>query len=262
MAPGVETTGPGCGDRVALVTGASRGIGAAIAARLAQAGHPVVVNYASSALAAAEVVSQIERQGGRAEAIRADVSDPDQVIEMFSRANDVLGPPLILVNNAGVSHAVSARRMTVDEWDRAIAVNLSGAFYCLNAALPAMYDHAWGRVVMIGSPSGGRSMSPGLSAYAAAKAGLVAMGRAVALEVQRRGITVNTVAPGFVQSDMTEGHGDDVMAAMEQTWPAVPPDAIGDLVAFLVSEGAAHVSGEDIAVWRGGPIHLPQTRPG
>jgi 3-oxoacyl-[acyl-carrier protein] reductase len=244
----METT-----EHVALVTGGGRGIGAAICRRLARAGHPVVVNYASNGGAARSVVDEIKSGGGAAVAIAADVADPSRVDELFAEAARLLGPPTILVNNAGVSTAASALRLTPEQWDHTIAVNLSGAFYCTHAALPAMVERRWGRVIFLGSPGGGRTISAGMSAYAAAKAGVAAMAKAIALETARRGITVNTVVPGFVETDMTRSNGDEVMARMEATWPKIPADAVASVVAFLVSAEADHVSGEDIAVWLGGP---------
>jgi 3-oxoacyl-[acyl-carrier protein] reductase len=244
----METT-----NHVALVTGGGRGIGAAICRRLAAEGHAVVVNYTSNRAAARSVVDEINGTGGTAVAIGADVADPSRVDELFAESARLLGPPTILVNNAGVSAAASAVRLTPEQWDRMIAVNLSGAFYCTHAALPAMFEQGWGRVIFLGSPGGGRTISAGMSAYAAAKAGVAAMARAIALETARRGITVNTVVPGFVETDMTRANGDEVMARMEATWPKIPADAVAAVVAFLVSPDADHVSGEDLAVWLGGP---------
>lgn len=178
----METT-----NHVALVTGGGRGIGAAMCRRLATEGHPVVVNYASNSAAARSVVDEFNSAGGSAVAIAADVADPSRVDELFASSARLLGPPTILVNNAGVSMAASALRLRPEQWDRMIAVNLSGAFYCRHAALPAMVERGWGRVIFVGSPGGGRTISAGISACAAAKAGVAAMARAIALETARRG---------------------------------------------------------------------------
>ena len=248
-------------NEVALVTGGARGIGLAICRRLAAAGHPVVVNYASSAAAADALVTEIVAGGGSAVAIAADVADVEAVDAMFRQAEATIGAPTILVNNAGVSWPASAVKLSPDDWDRMIAVNLSGAFYCTHAALPAMYDRGWGRVIYFGSPGGGRTISAGMAAYAAAKAGLVAMARAIAMETARRGITVNTVVPGYVETDMVRSSGDEIVARMDATWPKIPPEAVAELVGFLVSPAAEHVSGEDIAVWRGGPSPIIGSRP-
>lgn len=246
---------------VALVTGGARGIGVAISRRLAADGHPVVVNYATSATAAEALAAEIEAAGGRAIAVRADVADRHAVDAMFAEAAERLGPPTILVNNAGLSVLGAAVKLDPDDWDRCIGVNLSGAFYCAHAALPAMYERGWGRVVFLGSPGGGRSISPGTGAYAAAKAGLVALTKALAIETARRGITVNTVVPGYVATDMTRAAGDAAIAHMESTWQAVPPDAVASLIAYLVSPEAAFVSGEDVAAWLGGPAPIRVERP-
>lgn len=243
-------------SRVALVTGGARGIGAAISRRLAAAGHRVVVNYSSSAEPAKLLAEDIRAAGGTAETVQADVSDPAAVEAMVERAGEIYGPPTILVNNAGVSAPSSAVKQTPEQWDRLIAVNLSGAFYCTHAALPGMYAEGWGRVILLGSPGGGRTVTAGMSAYAAAKAGLVAMGKVIAQETARRGITVNTVVPGFVETDMVTGAGDGMADRMARTWPRIPAGAVADTVAFLVSEDAAYVSGEEVGVWLGGPVPI------
>jgi 3-oxoacyl-[acyl-carrier protein] reductase len=249
-----------CGTgRVAVVTGGGRGIGAAISRRLAADGHTVVINYSKSVDDARNLVEYIKKTGGRAEAIGGDVSDPAAVTSLFDEAGARFGPPTIVVNNAGVSAKASARQQSVEQWDRLIAVNLSAAFYCTDAALGGMYEADWGRVVFVGSPGGGRTIGAGMSAYSAAKAGLVAMGRCIALETAHRGVTVNTVVPGFVETDMTRSAGDTVLDGLRSRWPEVPADAVASTVSFLCSEEAAFVSGEDIAVWLGGPA--PFARP-
>ena len=166
---------------MAVVTGGSRGIGAAISRRLAADGFAVAVNYSSSAPQAHEVVDSIVYRGGRATAIKADVSDAAAAAELISEATRSLGPPVVLVNNAGTNVTRSVRSMSPSDWDRVIAVNLSGAFYCTHAALPAMYDSGWGRVIFVSSPAAERRPSPGVGAYAAAKAGMEGLMRAVAL---------------------------------------------------------------------------------
>ncbi|WP_068397363.1 SDR family oxidoreductase [Kribbia dieselivorans] len=238
--------------RVAVVTGGATGIGAAIALRLAQDGHAVAVNYAHSEAAADQLVHQIKATGGRAISVQADVSDASQAARLIDRAAEGLGaPPTILINNAGLFRPGSARRMPPAAWDQIIGVNLNGAFYCTHAVLPAMYENGWGRVVFLGSPSGGRAISPGTSAYAAAKAGLVALTQVLAIEAAGRGVTVNTVIPGFVDTAMTQdGDRENTLA---NAWPQIPPSAIADTIAHLVSDRAAYVSGEQVGVWLGGP---------
>ncbi|GAB2858004.1 3-oxoacyl-[acyl-carrier-protein] reductase [Actinocorallia aurea] len=239
---------------VAVVTGGGRGIGAAISRRLAGDGYAVAVNYARGRDAAEAVVAEIEAAGGKAVAIGADVAVPEEAAALIAEATELLGTPTVLVNNAGVNHSGSARRQPPEEWDRVLAVNLHGAYYCTHAALPGMYGEGRGRVVFLGSPSGGRDIVPTMSAYAAAKAGLVAMAKVIAKETARRGITVNTVVPGFVETEMTRSAGDKALGNLKATWPPIPAEAVAKTVSFLVSDEAAHVSGEEIGVWLGGPV--------
>jgi 3-oxoacyl-[acyl-carrier protein] reductase len=238
---------------VAVVTGGSRGIGAAISRRLAAEGFAVAVNYCSSAVEAHEVVDSIIDGDGRAAAIRADVSDAVQAAELIAEATEKLGPPVVLVNNAGINVTRSVRSMSPPDWDRVIAVNLSGAFYCTHAALPGMYDSGWGRVVFVSSPAAERRPSPGTGAYAAAKAGLVGLTKSLALEVARRGITVNTVMPGFVKTDMIASGGAGALKSLAAHWPEIPAESVASMVSFLVSENGSHVSGEEFGVCLGGP---------
>ncbi|GAB2810564.1 SDR family NAD(P)-dependent oxidoreductase [Streptomyces cathayae] len=242
--------------KVALVTGGGRGIGAAVSRRLAADGFAVAVNYAHRAREATDVVEEIEAAGGRAVALRADVSDADQAGDLVARTAELLGPVAVLVNNAGVSAAGSARSLPPGQWDRVLGVNLSGAYYCTHAALPAMYAAGWGRVLFFGSPSGGRALTPTTGAYAASKAGLVALAGVVAKEVARRGITVNTVVPGYVETDMVRAAGDRARESLQDGWPRIPAEAVASVVSFLAGDGAAHVSGEEIGVWAGGPVQL------
>ncbi|WP_439032246.1 SDR family oxidoreductase [Gordonia terrae] len=241
-------------ERVAVVTGGGRGIGAAISRRLAADGHAVAVNYATSESEAQEVVSEIVAAGGRAAAIPADVSDAVAADRLIAEATRLLGPPTVLVNNAGMNRAGSARKQNAQEWDRVIGVNLSGAFYCTHAALPGMYRAGWGRVVFVTSPSGGRRPSPGMSAYSAAKAGLVGMTRSMAQEVARRGITVNAVMPGFVETDIIASGGEAAVENLAAHWPRIPAESVAATVSFLVGDDGRHVSGEEVGVWLGGPV--------
>ncbi|MGA4790705.1 SDR family oxidoreductase [Nocardia sp. AB354] len=242
--------------RVAVVTGGGRGIGAAIARRLAADGMAVVVNYSASDEPARQVVGEIADAGGRAAAIRADVSDADRATDLIEQATAEFGAPTVLINNAGMNLFGSARQLSPQHWDRVIGVNLSGAFYCTHAALPAMYEKGWGRVVFVSSPSGGRRPSPGMSAYAAAKAGLAGMTRVMAQELARRGVTVNAVMPGFVETDIIDSGGTDAARTLARHWPRIPAESIADTVSFLVSDAGRHVSGEEIGVWLGGPVGI------
>ena len=240
--------------RVAVVTGGGRGIGAAICQRLAADGFAVAVNYAQSRAGAEAVVKAITADGGRAVAVQADVSDSDEAAGLISAARDLLGTPAVLINNAGLNISGSVRKLTPAQWNRVIGVNLSGAFYCTHAVLPGMYEAGWGRVVLFGSPAGGRGLRPAMTSYAAAKAGLVAFAGSMAKEVARRGITVNTIVPGFVETGMTRAEGEQALATMHSKWPAIPPERVASVVSFLVSDEAAYVSGEEIGVWLGGPV--------
>jgi 3-oxoacyl-[acyl-carrier protein] reductase len=242
-------------DKVALVTGGGRGIGAAISRRLAADGFAVAVNYSRSADGAEAVVKQIEADGGRAVAIQADISVAEEAAALVTTTTELLGAPTVLVNNAGLNDNASARALGPEAWDRVVGVNLNGAYYCTHAALQGMYEAGWGRVIFFGSPSAGRAIAPTMTAYAASKAGLIALAQVLAKEVARRGITANTIVPGFVDTDMVRGAGDGSSEIMAATWPKIPADAIADAVSFLASERSAYVSGEELGVWLGGPVH-------
>ena len=189
-------------NATALVTGASKGIGAAIAKRLAGDGWNVAVNFRSDEDGAKATVQAIEEAGGTARAYQSDVSNgaPD---ELFGQIEDDLGPVLALVNNAGVNADGLAIQMDDDAWDRVIATNLTAAFRLTRRAMRPMIKARYGRIVNIASVVGPRA-NAGQSNYAAAKAGLIGMTKTVAAEVARRGVTVNAVAPGFIETDMTK----------------------------------------------------------
>lgn len=231
----------------ALVTGASRGIGAAIAKTLAREGWPVGVNYRSDQAAAEAVVKEITDAGGRAIAIHADISAPGAAEALFSRLEEELGPVLVLVNNAGVRADGLSPQIDDEDWARVIDTNLSAAFRLTRRALRPMIRKRFGRVVNIASVVGTEKANPGQANYAASKAGLVAMTKTVATEVARRNVTVNAVAPGLIETDMTESLGDGLLQLVPAR-RAGTPDEVAACVRFLTSTDAAYVTGVCLTV--------------
>jgi 3-oxoacyl-[acyl-carrier protein] reductase len=231
----------------ALVTGASRGIGAAIARSLAADGWPVGVNYRSDEEGADRVVAEIEEAGGKALAIQADVSDEDAPDELFKTLEEHFGGPvLVLVNNAGVRADALSPQIDDEAWARVLDTNLSAAFRTTRRALRPMMRARFGRIVNIASVVGQRA-NPGQANYAASKAGLVALTATVAAEVARRSITVNAVAPGLVDTDMTDGIGDALLEAVPAR-RAGTPEEVAACVRFLASDDAAYVNGTTLTV--------------
>jgi 3-oxoacyl-[acyl-carrier protein] reductase len=231
----------------ALVTGASRGIGAAIARELAADGWAVGVNYRSDRDGAVAVAEEIERAGGRATALAADVSDPAAPDELFGELEQSFGMPVLaLVNNAGVNRDDLAPSLSDEEWSIVIDTNLGAAFRLTRRALRGMLRARAGRIVNISSVAGLRA-NPGQANYAAAKAGLMAFTKTVAVEVARRGITVNAVAPGLIDTKMTSGVPGELLAAV----PARRigrPEEVAACVRFLASEHASYVTGAILTV--------------
>ena len=239
----------------ALVTGASRGIGAAIAKTLASEGWPVGVNYRNDSDSAEAVVKEIVDAGGRAVAVQADISDPDAADALFKTLEDELGPVLVLVNNAGVRADGLSPQIDNEDWDRVIDTNLSAAFRLTRRALrPMIRKRAAkgmlrlrrGRIIYISSVVGLLG-SAGQANYAASKAGLVAMTKTVATEVARRNVTVNAVAPGLIETDMTEGLGDGLLDLVPAR-RAGTPDEVAACVRFLTSSEAGYVTGVCLTV--------------
>ena len=234
----------------ALVTGASRGIGAATARALASDGWSVGINYRRDRDGAGAVAASIEEDGGTALAVAADVADGAAADEMLARITDELGPVLVLVNNAGMTADNLSMRLSDEDWTRVLDVNLTAAFRLTRAALGPMMRRRFGRVINVSSVSGIRA-NPGQANYAASKAGLIAFTRTVAAEVARRGVTVNAVAPGLIETELTRdftGNGADSNAS-SALLDAIParrtgtPEEVAACIRFLASEEAGYVTG-------------------
>jgi 3-oxoacyl-[acyl-carrier protein] reductase len=237
-------------SRTAFVTGASRGIGRAVAVALAGEGHRVAFCYSADDEGAKETQTAVEATGAEARPVRADVTDPDSIDRAFGEIEDSLGPVEILVNNAGITRDGLVMRMTDDQWHSVVQTNLSGAFHTIRRATPKMMRARYGRIVNISSVSG-QTGQAGQANYAAAKAGLVGLTRAVARELGSRQITCNVVAPGPIVTAMTEGLSDDWRSWAEQTVPLGrlgTVDEVGAVVSFLCSEAAAYVTGAIVPV--------------
>lgn len=237
-------------QKVALVTGAGRGIGRAIALELSKSGCAVAVNYNHSEGAAAEVVKQIQTEGGRAVAVKADVSSSSEVKEMFKIVNSELGQIEILVCNAGITRDCLLMRMKDEDWKDVISADLDSLFYCSKEAVRSMLKARWGRIIAISSVTG-LIGNPGQCNYSAAKAGMTGFIKSLAREVGSRGITVNAVAPGYIDTDMTAVLPSEVSEFMIKNIPVgrsgVPLD-IAKTVVFLASDGASYIQGQVIAV--------------
>ncbi len=236
--------------RVSLITGGSRGIGKAIALQLASQGVQVAVNYISNQKAADEVVKLIEKQGASAVAVQGDVTKRADVERIFTTTAETLGPVEILVNNAGIISDSLLMRMSDEDWDSVIDLDLRSIFLCTREAIRTMLRNKWGRIINIGSVVGLRGNS-GQANYAAAKAGMVGFTQSIAKEVASRNITVNCVAPGYVETDIVE----DLPVGLKQSiMDRVPvgrfgyPEEIAGMVGFLASEAASYVTGQAIAV--------------
>lgn len=236
--------------RVAIVTGAVRGIGKAVALQLAQDGFSVVVNYRGNESAADEVCKEIAESGGEAVAIKADVTDADEVADLVKSTMDQFGRIDALVNNAGITRDTLMLRMKEEDWDAVLTTNLKGAFLCSKAVLRPMMRQRSGAIVNLTSVVG-LVGNAGQTNYAAAKAGLIGLTKSMAKEVGARGITVNAVAPGFVNTRLT-----DVLSEEVRDWAIdlIPLDRFGEpedvagAVSFLVSPGASYITGNVLSV--------------
>ncbi len=237
-------------SRVALVTGASRGIGRAIAEQLAADGHRVAVNYIRSRDEAEAVAKEIRARGGEAKSVGADVGSDDAVAGLFQEVESSLGPVEILINSAGITRDGLLLRMKVTDWDDVLATNLRSVFLCTKAALRPMVKARWGRVISVTSVAG-ISGNAGQANYSAAKAGIIGFTKAVAKEVGSRGITVNAIAPGFIETDMT-AELDDATRAEVQRRVSVgrfgTPQEIASAVGYLAGEQAGYVNGQVVVV--------------
>jgi 3-oxoacyl-[acyl-carrier protein] reductase len=236
--------------RVAIVTGASRGIGKAIALILAQRGAAVVVNYNHSAQAAEQLVAEINTNGGRALAVHGDVSQMQQAQQLIKAAVDGFGRLDILVNNAGITRDTLIMMMSETDWDEVISINLKSTFNCSKAAVRHMMRKRYGRIVNITSVSG-QMGNPGQTNYSASKAGQIGFTKALAREVAARNITVNAIAAGYIETDIWAKVPEEARQAALSLIPIGrkgQPEEIAYAVAFLVSDQAAYITGQVVGV--------------
>ncbi|OHY42515.1 3-oxoacyl-[acyl-carrier-protein] reductase [Cylindrospermopsis raciborskii CS-508] len=231
-------------DQVAIVTGASRGIGRAIALQLAEKGAKIVVNYASSSTAAEKVVSEIIALGGEAIALQADVSQAGQVEDMVNKTLETFNRIDLLVNNAGITRDTLLLRMKLEDWQAVIDTNLTGVFLCTKAVSKIMLKQRSGRIINISSVAG-QIGNPGQANYSAAKAGVIGFTKTVAKELASRGITVNAVAPGFIQTDMTSEIKAEGILQYIPLGRFGKPEEIAGMVSFLATDpAAAYITGQ------------------
>ncbi|QGU96663.1 3-oxoacyl-[acyl-carrier-protein] reductase [Clostridium bovifaecis] len=243
-------------DKNAIVTGASRGIGRAIALRLAELGANVVLNYRSDANSVEEVVKAIEERGVKALAVQGDVSSFEDAKKIVDEAIENFGSIDILVNNAGITKDNLLMRMKEEDFDKVIEVNLKGVFNCTKHVVPVMMKQRSGKIINISSVVG-LSGNAGQANYAAAKAGIIGFTKSVAKEIASRGVTVNAIAPGFIQTDMTEVLSDKVKEEIKTNIPLRrlgTPEDIAGVVAFLASNTADYITGQVISV--DGGMHI------
>lgn len=231
-------------DQVAVVTGASRGIGRAVALALAAEGAKVVVNYASSSGAADAVVAEVAAAGGEALALQADVAQAEQVETLFKTVLDQWGRVDVLVNNAGITRDTLLMRMKNEEWQAVIDLNLTGVFFCTRAVSKTMLKQRSGRIINITSVAG-QMGNAGQANYSAAKAGVIGLTKTVARELASRGVTVNAVAPGFIETDMTSGLAAEPILKMIPLGRYGKPEEIAGMVRFLAADPAAtYITGQ------------------
>lgn len=236
--------------KTALVTGAGRGIGKTIALKLAAEGANIVINYVHSQAKAKQAVEEIEELDVRALAVQADVSVFNEAQELVHRAQAEFGSIDILVNNAGITRDSLLMRMSEEDFDRVIAVNLKGAFNCSRHVVPIMVKQRSGRIINIASVVG-LAGNAGQVNYAASKAGMIGMTKSLAKEIGSRGITVNAVAPGFIETDMTSGLSAKLIEAAKENITLRrlgKPENVADIICFLASDKAEYITGQVISV--------------
>jgi len=237
-------------EKTVLVTGASRGIGRAVCVKFAREGYNVAVNYAGNQAEAVKTKALCEEYGVKAVIVQADVSDYTQCEAMFEKITAELGGVDVLVNNAGVTKDGMMARMSEEDFDRVIDVNVKGTFICTKLAYRGMAKKRWGRIVNISSVVG-LTGNGGQANYAASKAGIIGFTKSVAKEFAGRGILVNAVAPGFIETDMTGVLSEDVQSAIRANIPLSrfgKPEEVAETVFFLCSEQAAYITGQTLAV--------------
>jgi len=237
-------------NKVALVTGASRGIGRAIALKLAQDGFNVMINYAGNQTLATEVKTECEALGVKAAIFQANIGNKEEVANLISATVDEFGAIDVLINNAGITRDNLILRMSDEDFDEVIDVNLKGVFYLTKVTSKLMFKKRSGKIINITSVSGVTG-NVGQANYAASKAGVIGLTKTIAKELAPRGIQVNAVAPGFIQTDMTDVLGDDLKAKIQETIPLKrlgKPVDIANMVAFLASEQANYITGQVLHV--------------
>lgn len=237
-------------SRIAVVTGSGRGIGRAIALKLAEKGHDIVINYSRSAGPAEEVCHLVEGYGRRALSVKADVSDVSSVTNMFKIISEEMGNVDILVNNAGITRDNLLIRMKDEQWQEVLNSNLSSVYYCTREAVRKMVKKKWGRIINLASVVA-LIGNPGQVNYVASKAGIVGLTKSVAREYASKNITANAIAPGFIETDMTAVLKNDAREALMSQIPAKragKPDDIAKLAGFLASDDSEYINGQVIAV--------------
>ncbi len=236
--------------RVAVVTGGGRGIGRAVAVRLAKEGANVAISYRSNDTAAEEVAEKLRAAGALCEIFKGDVASPKDVAALFKDVGEALGQVEILVNNAGLTRDNLMMRMKESEFDEVLRTNLRGTYLCTRAALRPMIRARWGRIVNVSSVVG-LVGNAGQANYAASKAGIIGFTKSVAREVAQRGITANVVAPGYVETELTRRLSEQVKDQIRGQVPAgrfAEAEEVAEVVAFLAGEGAGYVTGQTVAV--------------